>query len=352
MNRPIFICPVCSSPLSLEGRSYYCVNNHSYDISKEGYVNLLLANQKQSRDPGDSKEMLEARKSFLNRGYYKPLARAVASIIIKYKRKVFIVPLKKNMSYCQRRRFDRLNVRTFSVTEPSQFNEPIPSPEPLPVTVSLPVIEPIPVTESVRVTEPAAVTEPVEVEFTILDAGCGEGYYTDYISRNHYINTSSIIYGIDISKDGIKSASKRSRTINFAVAGIYNLPILDSSVDTLLNIFAPFNGAEFDRVLKDHGLIISVTPGSHHLYELKKNLYDEVYLNDEEFNLPDKFYIADTVRVKYELNIHNGADIANLLKMTPYYHKSSPEKINSFLETTNELDTTADFVIRILKKNT
>lgn len=331
MNRSIFICPVCGSPLSKEERTYSCAGRHSYDISKDGYVNLLLANQKQSLDPGDSKEMLDARKSFLGKGYYKPLARAVASAVIKYKRLSLIASLNCTMTYCQRRdlkgiiggRFETpadslqhmLNIRAFSDTDPASDTKPMVIPD-----------------------------------FTILDAGCGEGYYTDYISKNRSINKSAVIYGIDISRDGIKTASKRSSKINYAVAGIYNLPVLSSSVDLLLNIFAPFDEDEFSRVLKDKGTIISVAPGAHHLYEFKKNLYDEVYLNDEEFKLPDQFHIAETVRIKYDLNIHNSEDIANLLKMTPYYHKSSPERIESFLHTVNELKTAADFIIRILKK--
>ena len=344
MSSSIFICPVCSSLLSRDGKSYTCINNHTYDISKEGYVNLLLANQKQSRDPGDSKEMLDARKSFLNKGYYKPLARSIASIIIKHFR-----PSAK-LSYCQRRnlssgnlfnrtgfidrRFGRLNVRTF------------------------------PETEQVPVTEPRLVTKPVEVpdvrgntissqnNFAILDAGCGEGYYTDYISRNRLITNSSLIYGIDISREGIKSASKRNSNILFAVAGIYNLPVVERSVDTILNIFAPFNADEFARVLKYNGIIISVTPGAHHLYELKKILYDDVYLNDEEFGLTEKFYAAKTIRVKYDLNVYDKDSIENLLKMTPYYHKTPSEKIEFFLENVKELKTTADFVIRVLRKTT
>lgn len=330
MNRSIFICPVCGSILSQKGKSYRCAGSHSYDISKEGYVNLLLANQKQSSDPGDSKEMLDARKSFLSKGYYKPLARAVASLVIRYKRRSLIASLHGKITYCQRRsltgqHFDRLSDRN----RPGDWNSLSDRKNPD--------------------------VEPVETPFQtpgyiILDAGCGEGYYTDYISKNRSINKSAEIYGIDISREGIKTASKRNSTISYAVAGIYNLPVLSSSVDSLLNIFAPFSEAEFSRVLKDNGTIISVTPGAHHLYEFKKNLYDDVYYNDEEFKLPERFHIAENVRVKYELNVHNKEDIANLLKMTPYYHKSSPDRIETFLRTVNELKTAADFIIRIIKK--
>jgi len=332
MTDSIFICPVCGSPLSREDRLYRCGSSHTYDISKEGYVNLLLANQKHSREPGDSKEMLEARRSFLNKGYYKPLARSGASLIIKYRNRSIRMPGDVKMSYCTRR---RLCTSTGSVTTAGADKRASSD------------IDMKSVNYSVVNNCQQLYDGPV---FTILDAGCGEGYYTDYISKNRAISFSSRIYGVDISKDGIKSASKRSSTVSFAVAGIYNLPVADNSVDLILNIFAPFDETEFGRVLKDKGIIISVAPGANHLYEFKKHLYDEVYLNDEEFKLSDKFKITETVRVKYELIIHNKDDIGSLLKMTPYYHKSPPERIELFLKTVHELKTTADFVVRIISR--
>ncbi len=337
MTGSIFICPVCGSSLSREDRLYRCGSNHTYDISKEGYVNLLLANQKQSREPGDSKEMLDARRSFLKKGYYKPLARSAASLIIKYRKRSRSLPHNQKLTYCARRNLLSNTSIHHTSAGPLNTNGFINANS----TANVTNIE-------TRSEENHLHQIPARSLFTILDTGCGEGYYTDYISRNQTVSRASEIYGIDISKDGIKSAAKRRSSVHFAVAGIYNLPVADKSVDILLNIFAPFDESEFGRVLKNKGSIISVSSGAYHLYEFKKLLYDEVYLNDEEFKLSEKFRITETARVKYELNIHNKDDIGNLLKMTPYYHKSSPERIELFLNTVHELKTTADFVIRII----
>lgn len=76
-----FKCPVCGLRLFEAGRSLYCPDKHTFDISKEGYVNLLLSNQKSSKNPGDSKEMLLNRNSFLNSGYYDPLLSEIKEII-------------------------------------------------------------------------------------------------------------------------------------------------------------------------------------------------------------------------------------------------------------------------------
>lgn len=79
-------CPVCKEFLikDVSNKVYKCNNNHSYDISKEGYVNLLISNQKRSKNPGDSKEMVLARIDFLSRGYYKKLSDKINEKIVQY----------------------------------------------------------------------------------------------------------------------------------------------------------------------------------------------------------------------------------------------------------------------------
>ncbi|MEG2676900.1 MAG: 50S rRNA methyltransferase, partial [Oscillospiraceae bacterium] len=69
----LFICPVCGSPLVCSGEAYRCKNNHSFDLSAQGYVNLLPANQKNSKLPGDDKRMVTARAAFLKKEYYRAL---------------------------------------------------------------------------------------------------------------------------------------------------------------------------------------------------------------------------------------------------------------------------------------
>lgn len=75
----IWQCPQCKEPLELLERSWRCGNGHSFDRAKEGYVNLLPVQQKRSREPGDSAEMLNARRRFLEAGNYSPLADAIGA---------------------------------------------------------------------------------------------------------------------------------------------------------------------------------------------------------------------------------------------------------------------------------
>jgi Methylase involved in ubiquinone/menaquinone biosynthesis len=85
-DNQLMICPVCRENLikDASNKTYKCSNNHSYDIAKEGYVNLLISNQKRSKNPGDSKEMVLARIDFLNRGYYKKLSDKINEKIVQY----------------------------------------------------------------------------------------------------------------------------------------------------------------------------------------------------------------------------------------------------------------------------
>jgi len=84
-ERTVITCPVCSYRLAKNKglRTYKCGNNHSFDISKGNYVNLLLPNKKKSNNPGDPKEMVAARTDFLERGFYKKLANIINTNITR-----------------------------------------------------------------------------------------------------------------------------------------------------------------------------------------------------------------------------------------------------------------------------
>ena len=68
------ICPICGKQLNLEGRQYLCENRHSFDLARQGYVNLLTVSQKHSLNPGDTREQVLSRREFLEAGYYAPIA--------------------------------------------------------------------------------------------------------------------------------------------------------------------------------------------------------------------------------------------------------------------------------------
>ncbi|NIF20193.1 23S rRNA (guanine(745)-N(1))-methyltransferase [Candidatus Pantoea multigeneris] len=75
------ICPLCHLSLSAEKNSWRCAQGHQFDRAREGYVNLLPVQHKGSREPGDSAEMMQARRAFLAAGHYQPLRDGVAELL-------------------------------------------------------------------------------------------------------------------------------------------------------------------------------------------------------------------------------------------------------------------------------
>ncbi len=82
--KSLFRCPLCGAPLEREPARWLCPNRHSFDRAAAGYVHLLPANQKHSKDPGDDKAMVAARSAFLEKGYYAPLQEALCRAVAEY----------------------------------------------------------------------------------------------------------------------------------------------------------------------------------------------------------------------------------------------------------------------------
>ena len=73
-------CPLCSAPLNAVDNGVVCPAGHRFDRARQGYLNLLPVQHKNSRDPGDNQAMVEARRDFLNAGHYAPVARRLAEL--------------------------------------------------------------------------------------------------------------------------------------------------------------------------------------------------------------------------------------------------------------------------------
>lgn len=184
----------------------------------------------------------------------------------------------------------------------------------------------------------------------ILDAGCGEGYYTSAVKA--ILDKSNIavnIYGIDISKDAADMAAKRRSDIKFAAASVFHIPIQSESCDVLLTMFAPYCGEEYKRVLKKGGIMIMVIPSENHLWELKSLIYDTPYKNEVKPYTLEGFEFINSERVKFVMNINEKNDIHSLFSMTPYYYKSGKTE-QQRLDRLEFLETQADFEILTYKK--
>lgn len=265
----VFACPVCGKPLSEINRALRCPASHSFDIAASGYVNLLRAQS--ARVHGDDREMVRARRDFLARGYYSPLADAVA----------------------------RVCADTLAYTD-------------------------TPACADMLSNAGGGSAGQINRTFTLADLGCGEGFYTQTVAaalRERGARVAAA--GFDISRDAVNAAAKAHPHETFAVAGIYTLPVADNYCDLALSIFAPFPESELIRIVRPGGFIVRVLPLERHLWELKRLLYDEPRENDPPTRV-ERLPLVRQETVEYKIAVA-GEDMRNLFLMTPYAHRTSRE---------------------------
>lgn len=178
----------------------------------------------------------------------------------------------------------------------------------------------------------------------VVDAGCGEGYYTNTIQKEF----SNQIYAFDLSKEALKIASRNNKNVHYFISSIFDLPIEDDVCDIVLNVFAPLAAKEYHRILKGDGYLIKVDPHRNHLKELKEILYEDVYENEVLDLDIENFSLTTFKEIQFEMNLDQEA-IASLFMMTPYYYKTS--KVSSDrLKKYASLKCTASFIIYLYKK--
>ncbi len=180
---------------------------------------------------------------------------------------------------------------------------------------------------------------------SVLDICCGEGYYTDFLTKKY----PRCYYGFDLSKNMIRLAGKRKCGGVFFVANIASIPMWSGSVNFAFHLFAPFHNEEFCRVLSSDGVLVTAIPGKEHLYGLKEVLYDNPYHNDEKEPHTEGMKLLEKIRVKSTLNLNSKEDIQALFQMTPYYYHTPSEGMRRLQERDN-LTTDIEFVLLVYKK--
>jgi 23S rRNA (guanine745-N1)-methyltransferase len=231
-------CPLCRLPLIQNAQGVACNNRHQFDRAKEGYLNLLPVQNKHSREPGDAKEQLQARRRFMQAGYFASLKERLQSLL------------------------------------PSATN-------------------------------------------TLLDIGCGEGYFTAGLAESL---SHASVYGIDIAKAGVRLAAKSAQEnprLTYCVASSFDLPLVDQSMDVITRIYAPSKDSELYRVIKPDGIVIIVTPGERHLWALRTNIYSEVRPHPEP-QAPEQFKAVAQHQLIGDLCINDPDLCMSLLAMTPF----------------------------------
>ena len=269
----LFVCPKCKNARSVssDGRAV-CESGHSYDRAKEGYYNLLLKNT--GGVHGDNKEMVLARRAFLDTGAYLPLVDKLSEIACRF----------------------------------------------------------------------------VKDGECVLDAGCGEGYYTDLVERSLTDSgINALVSGFDISRDAVKFAAKKNKRLSLAVASSYDMPVLDGSVDFLINVFSPLALSETVRVLRRGGRFVMAIPDVNHLFGLKKVLYERPYKNTVEDSSLSGLKLVSQDKISYKLLLDSSDKISSLFMMTPYAYRT-PKEARERLLSLESLETDIEFIVFTYEK--
>lgn len=259
------ICPICGAELNKEDRNYRCEHNHSFDIARQGYVNLLPVQNKRSLNPGDTREQVLARRRFLEGGFYTPISDAL-----------------NTLSEC--------------------------------------------------------------CEGPILDAGCGEGYYSSRLAKH----LNAALTGVDISKEAVRCAAASYKDATWLCASAARLPVADGTIGLITSLFAFTDAEEFHRVLKPGGHFIRVLAAPDHLPELKKVIYETVLHKEKEgmTELPG-FTLEKIVPVKFTFTVE-GQQVQDLLSMTPHVYRISKAGADR-LRQTEKLTDTASCILGLYK---
>ena len=166
---------------------------------------------------------------------------------------------------------------------------------------------------------------------TILDIGCGEGFYSRKLQESHSDKT---FYAFDISKDSVQIAAKSEPNwaVNWFVGDLARLPIKDASMDILLDIFSPANYGEFRRVLSKDGILIKVIPTKNHLKEIRQKVQDQLtnkdYSNQDIKNhFQNNFTILSSKTASLTKPI-TAEQLQALLSMTPLLFHIDQTKID------------------------
>ncbi|MGP9566318.1 putative RNA methyltransferase [Halomonas sp. AOP5-B2-8] len=291
-------CPLDGEPLYLEGSTWRCSaghspskhdfskhdpskhdpskpssskpspSKHSFDIAKQGYVNLLPVQQKRSSDPGDSKAMVAARQRFLDAGYYRPIADAVSRAVLSQAKRQSIrdTPFSCLDAGCG----EGYYLRQLA----------------------------------------SAAQDALPLALMGLD-----------ISKWAVLAAAK-----QDSRRGGEQEHSQTPQSQWVVGSNAHLPVQSQTLDSVLCMFGfPVMG-EFARVLKPGGMLLQIEAGPSHLRELREIIYPTLKPErSSESKVPEGFIHHHTERLCYSLALEGAEDISDLLAMTPHLYRASAE---------------------------
>lgn len=334
---PDFIrCPHCAASLEHDGGSLFCTGErrHTYDIAKEGYVNLLPPGRAKNSHTGDGADMIKAREEFLDLGgydrYSKEAAELAAEVLLEPESQDHIrnpygeteaVPISA-----------RPGIRT-GINGRTQF---APTGNPTDASAESEASSPSCDAHHYSAEAVPIFARPGVRTAVLVDAGCGEGRHTVNMANtlSRVLGVPVIAAGFDASKFGVRAAAKRyvknggtpdGVTSAFAAANIFSLPVTDGCADVFTSLFAPLPEDEARRTLRRGGVLVICAAGADHLGEMRRVLYENPIPSGGGAAVPAGFTTMRETFIEYPLELSTPKEIMSLFTMTPFYHNAPPE---------------------------
>lgn len=282
-----FACPMDGLPLVREGGSLRCEKAHTFDFAKEGYCNLLLVQQKGSPDPGDNKEMVAARKRFLDAGHFQPIAEKTFDFVL-------LLSMENQLQ-----------------------------------------------------SGPGAHFRIVD---SGCGEGYYLNRFAEYAQESSNSSRLELC-GMDISKSAIKSASRRSKEISWVVAANNQPPFAKDGVDLILSMFGFPAWESFKKVQPAGGLVLLVDPAANHLIEMRKVIYPKVKEtapNSLKEAIQAGYAVEREESLQFTVKLESQEEIQDLLAMTPHAYRISAAG-QAKLASLGQLELTVDLVFRLLR---
>ena len=259
-------CPLDGAPLRRHGGSLRCADGHCFDLAAQGYVNLLPVQNKRSLDPGDSKEMVAARRRFLEAGHYKPIADAVARAVLA----------------------DAEPGRTLTCLDAGCGEG-----------------------YYLRQLAAAAAAEARPLALAGLDIS---KWAVQAAAKR------------DLHDARSQASASPSPSTAWVVGSNAGLPVLPGTLDRVLCMFGFPVYAEFARVLRRRGELLQVDAGPEHLRELREVIYPTLKSERPATRqAPPGFEHLGTDTLRFPVHVDGAAAIADLLAMTPHLYRTTAQ---------------------------
>lgn len=277
-------CPLDGLKLARYNNEFVCAENHTFDIARQGYVNLLPVQHKSSRNPGDSKPMVQARRHVLEQSLFLQLGNSLCETVLQH----------------------------------GEFLS--------------------------------------EQSGCVIDAGCGEGYYTALLADKLGQSDTQLaarLLGTDISKWSIQAAARKHREVAFAVANNTHLPVVKGSAEAIISIFGFATWQPWSELQSTDQLVFIVDAGPHHLLELRGQIYPEVRIHQPPSYADAHqlgYVLLTQTQHKYQVTVDNNTTLLSLLEMTPHGRRTSHEQLNN-LAKIDTMNVTIDALIRTYRRS-